>query len=100
MPIELKCAFRRLTCMERDFTIVFMQTINQDIKTGQFHRAYLLYGEEDYLKLQYRDRLVRALTGGQESMNFSRMEGDDCDLKGLIDLAQTMPFFADHRCIL
>ena len=100
MPIELKCAIRRLTCMERDFTIVFMQTINQDIKTGQFHRAYLLYGEEDYLKLQYRDRLVRALTGGQESMNFSRMEGDDCDLKGLIDLAQTMPFFADHRCIL
>lgn len=80
--------------------MIFMQIINQDIKTGQFHRAYLLYGEEDYLKLQYRDRLVKALAGGQESLNFNRLEGEGYDVKSLIDLAQTMPFLAEHRCIL
>ena len=29
-----------------------MQTINEDIKNGTFRRVYLLYGDEDYLKLQ------------------------------------------------
>ena len=60
----------------------------------------MLYGEEDYLKLQYRDRLIKALTGGGESVNFSRLEGESCNLKDMIDLAQTMPFFAEYRCIL
>ena len=27
-----------------------MKTIDEDIKTGQFKAAYLLYGDEDYLK--------------------------------------------------
>ena len=38
-----------------------MQTINEDIKNGTFRRVYLLYGDEDYLKLQYKNKLLRAL---------------------------------------
>ncbi len=33
-----------------------MQTINEDIKNGTFRRVYLLYGDEDYLKLQYKNK--------------------------------------------
>ena len=32
-----------------------MMTINHDIETGSFRTVYLLYGEETYLKNQYRD---------------------------------------------
>ena len=34
-----------------------MQRIQNDIKSRQFKPAYLLYGEERYLKRQYRDKL-------------------------------------------
>ena len=36
-----------------------MQRINEDLRSGQFKQAYLLYGEEAYLRRQYRDRLKR-----------------------------------------
>lgn len=38
-----------------------MKSLNEDLKTGQFKQIYLLYGEESYLKRQYRERLVRAM---------------------------------------
>ena len=40
-----------------------MKTLNEDIKTGNFKPVYLLYGEEAYLKKQYRDRITKAISG-------------------------------------
>lgn len=77
-----------------------MQTINEDIKNGTFRRVYLLYGDEDYLKLQYKNKLLRALVTEGDTMNFSRFEGKEAQVPTLIDLAETMPFFAEHRVIL
>ena len=77
-----------------------MQTINEDIKNGTFRRVYLLYGDEDYLKLQYKNKLLQALVTEGDTMNFSRFEGKEAQVPALIDLAETMPFFAEHRVIL
>lgn len=77
-----------------------MKTIDEDIKNGQFRQSYLLYGEEVYLKKQYRDKLVRAMTTEGDTMNFSAFEGKDINPGELIDLAETLPFFADRRVIL
>lgn len=80
-----------------------MKTIDEDIKTGRFCQIYLLYGNEGYLKKQYRDKLKTALTGGNASaddMNFSVFEGRDINQKAVIDLAETLPFFAERRVIL
>ena len=38
-----------------------MKSLNEDLKTGQFKQVYLLYGEESYLKKQYKDRLSKAM---------------------------------------
>ena len=38
-----------------------MKQLLEDIKTGQFRQAYLLYGQEAYLRNQYRDRLKAAM---------------------------------------
>ena len=38
-----------------------MKTIDEDIKSGQFKKIYLLYGDEAYLKKQYKDKLKKAL---------------------------------------
>ncbi len=88
-----------------------MKTIDEDIKTGNFKQIYLFYGEEGYLKKQYRDKLKAALCaveggmsmggmGAGSDMNFSAFEGKDINPKEVIDLAETLPFFADRRVIL
>lgn len=36
-----------------------MKSLNEDLKTGNFKQIYLLYGEEGYLKKQYKERFVK-----------------------------------------
>ena len=76
-----------------------MQTLNQDIQTGQFHHVYLLYGEETYLRLFFRNRLHQAIVG-EDTMNYHYFSGKNIDLSVVKELAQTMPFFVEHRLIL
>ena len=61
---------------ERKVT-VFMKRINEDIKSGNLKQIYLLCGEEDYLRNQYRNRLKDALLNGGDTMNLSIYEGKD-----------------------
>lgn len=77
-----------------------LKSIQEDIKTGKFKQAYLLYGDEVYLKQQYKRKLTDALNPDKDTMNFSHYEGKGIDIKELIDLCETMPFFADRRVIL
>ncbi|MCM1135991.1 MAG: DNA polymerase III subunit delta [Clostridium sp.] len=76
-----------------------MQRLIQDMKTGQFSHAYLLYGEEAYLRKQYRDRLKEAIVGG-DGMNFHYYEGKNINQGEVIDQAETLPFFAERRLIV
>ena len=77
-----------------------MKRLNEEIKTGQLKQAYLLCGEEAYLRRQYRDRLTAALMGDGDLMNLNRFEGKGINPGEVIDLAQTMPFFADRRVLV
>ena len=77
-----------------------MKTIDNDIKMGQLKNVYLLYGTEDYLKRQYRDKLKHSLVEPDDTMNFSAYEGKDINPKELIDLSETLPFFKEKRMIL
>ncbi len=77
-----------------------MKTIDHDIKNRQLKQAYLLYGEERYLIRQYRDKLKKAIVSEDDTMNFSAFEGEGINVKEIIDLAETLPFFAERRLIL
>jgi len=76
-----------------------MQRLIQDLKSGDFKKIYLLYGQEAYLRKQYKDKLKEAMIG-DDTMNFSYYEGKDFTVGEVIDQAETMPFFADRRLIL
>ncbi len=76
-----------------------MRRILDDIKTGQLKHVYLLYGEEPYLIRQYRENLREALSDRGDEINVTCFSGHDIDQKQVIDLAETLPFFADHRTI-
>lgn len=77
-----------------------MKTIDNDIKAGDLKHAYLLYGEEQYLIRQYRDKIIKAAVPEGDTMNFTAFSGEGINPKELIDLAETLPFFADSRLIL
>ena len=77
-----------------------MQRINQDIKTGQFQQIYLLTGEEDYLRNQYKNRLKAALLGAGDQMNLNLFQGKEAAPQSIIDMAETMPFLAERRVIV
>ena len=77
-----------------------MQQLLQDIKNQTFKQVYLLYGEEMYLRKQYRDKLKFALLPCEDTMNCHYFEGKDVNVNEVIDLAETLPFFADRRVII
>lgn len=76
-----------------------MQTLNQDIKEKAFKQVYLLFGDEPYLVGSYKKRLREAIAG-DDTMNFNYFEGKNPDVREIISLADTMPFFAERRMIL
>ena len=77
-----------------------MKKIAQDIKDNKFERFYLLYGPEDYLKSQYRDKLVKAMVSVDDNMNYTVFEGKKLDVSGMLDLGDTLPFLSDNRVIV
>lgn len=77
-----------------------MKTIDDDIRSRNFKQIYLLYGTEAYLKKQYKDKLKNAMAAPDDNMNFTTFEGKNINPKEVIDLAETLPFFADRRVIL
>ncbi len=76
-----------------------MRRLKEDIKSRSFHKAYLLYGEEEYLKKLYSDSLRKAVLGDGDKMNYSCFEGKDIDVARVRDTADTLPFFSDYRII-
>ncbi|MBQ9990328.1 MAG: DNA polymerase III subunit delta [Lachnospiraceae bacterium] len=77
-----------------------MQGLLQDIKNQDFRQIYLLCGEEAYLRKQYKDRLRQALTQEGDTMNVHYFEGKTASAGEIIDLAETLPFFAPRRVIV
>jgi len=76
-----------------------MKTINEHIKNRQFNNVYLLFGEEDYLKKNFRTKLIDAISGG-DAMNSSFYEGKGINIKSVIDTAETMPFLSEYRLLV
>ena len=76
-----------------------MKQINEHIKQGNYKQVYLLYGEERYLRRQYRDKLRKALCEDKDTMNTHFYEGKNISVEEIIDLAETRPFLAQWRVI-
>ncbi len=77
-----------------------MKNIKNDIKTGEYKRVYLLFGNENYLKKLYCDKLKKAVVPEEDDMNCTVIQGDSFDLNEFREICDTMPFFADRRFVL
>ena len=76
-----------------------MRNILNDIKNNTYKKVYLLYGEENYLKKQYKEKLKKSICG-DDTMNYSYFDGKNTSIKDIIAISETLPFFADRRLIV
>lgn len=88
------------------------QQLGADVKAGKLARVYLLYGEEDFLIRMYADKLTRlAVPEEEQEMNLRRyllVAGADTaaredrppKIDELSDFVESMPFFAERKCVL
>lgn len=76
-----------------------MRQIAEDIRQNHMKQMYLLYGEERYLRRQYKEKLKKALCADDDTMNTHFYEGKDIPVGEIIDLAETLPFLAERRVI-
>lgn len=77
-----------------------MKSLNEDMKNGNYKQIYLLYGEEAYLKRSYKGKLKDAMVGSEDTMNYNYFTGKGISIPELIDIAETMPFFAGRRLLI
>ncbi len=77
-----------------------MRRLKEDINNKTFHKFYLLYGEEDYLKKMYKNSLKKSVLSDSDDMNYSYFEGKNIDILQIKEIADTLPFFSDYRVIV
>ena len=77
-----------------------MQTINSQLKDGTLSQFHLLYGTERFMVRHYKNQIIKALQLEDDEMNCSYYEGDAISISEMIDVGQTLPFFAEKRLII
>ena len=77
-----------------------MKALNEDLKSGNLKQIYLFYGAESYLRRRYLKRFKETLVKSDDEMNYNYYEGNDTNVNSFIDMAETLPFFADYRVII
>ena len=77
-----------------------MKQLDADIKSKNFKKIYVFYGDQDYLKSRYKDILVRQFIPDGDTMNLTSFYGKKTDIKEVLEIAGTMPFFAERRVVV
>ena len=81
-----------------------MAVINEDafksrIKSGSLAPAYIILGDDGYLKKMYVEKLTKMTADKDDIFNFCRF-GGDCDLQVVYDFLWQLPVMADKKCVI
>lgn len=77
------------------------QEIKNQIKQKEFSNAYLIYGEESYLKEFYVNQLKKKIVDPTfEDFNFHSYEGKDVSLNDILKDAEMLPMMSEYNFVL
>lgn len=75
--------------------------LKRHLKTKDFHPVYLIYGDENYLKLHYTELLSSSIVEKSfESLNLDRFDGKTTDLQTAFDRASILPMLSARRLVV
>jgi DNA polymerase-3 subunit delta len=76
-------------------------TLKQALDQGDIRPVYLIYGQEDYDKTLWRDRLVKAVLNGSDTFfDLVKLDGKKLPIRQLAEALETVPLLAGRRCVL
>lgn len=73
--------------------------LGQAIKEGRFAPLYLFYGEEDYLKRVYIERILKAAVTDFEETNLHRLDGS-ASADDITSAADAIPMMSEYSCVV
>jgi len=77
------------------------QKLKSDLSAGEIGQAYLLYGEESYLREYYLGELKKALVpAGFEEFNYHRLDGREISMAELSESVEAMPMMAERTMVV
>ena len=71
-----------------------MKRINDQIKENKIYPVYFLYGEEEYLVLQAKDKLKKHLIGDENTMNYHYFQGNKIEEAEVVELMKPLKVFS------
>ena len=75
-----------------------MKNLKDDIKNNDYKRAYLFYGEEDYLRRLYEKQVIKKIIpDGDNSMDLHVTDDRGYAHETLVAVCESPPFMADRR---
>lgn len=77
-----------------------MLQIENELRTNQFSRFHLLYGEERYMVRYYKNALTGKLANPDDEMNRTVFREQDIEASAIAEAAQVLPFFAERRLLI
>ncbi len=78
-----------------------MKSIKEQIKAGTLKGAYLIYGEENYLKDYYTDQIVSiCLSQGPAEFNYMKINNEKINNDSIAEFIVSLPFMADKKVLL
>lgn len=61
--------------------------------------AYIIFGEDDFLKKQYVEKITSKITEAEDIFNYQKF-GNDSDLQEVYDAVMQLPMMADKKCVI
>lgn len=77
-----------------------MLQLESEIKSNQFSRFHLIYGEERYMVRYYKNTLIGKLSQPEDEMNRTFFRDQDIEASQIAEAAQVLPFFAEQRLLV
>lgn len=77
------------------------EQFRKEIRNGNIKNAYLIYGEESYLKEHYISLLKKKIVDPAfEAFNFHRFNGKDTSVDDILKDAQMIPMMSEYNLVL
>ena len=77
------------------------ETLKKQIKSGEFSRVYILYGNEGYLKQHYANTICsKTVSKDFEDFNLKKLDGKETSLNEIYDCVSSFPMMSDYTCTL
>lgn len=77
------------------------ESLKKHIKSGDFMRVYILYGNEGFLKQHYANEICKKTVSKDfEDFNLKKLDGKETSLNEIYDCVSSFPMMSDYTCTI